>query len=900
MSHPALIAEKANDLAQRPMLVVDKEGIIGDSLIRELTADGIVIYVSKLQPLIKEKEEENIVHVPFLKKIPTIPDNNYSYIFIVDDSAVLREAMSSFLQKAETDKSTLVFITNAFNVSRKLLLEIKDRYRNIKIIIYGDLFDREVINKNTSFVNTLLYQAKKYGRMELPGDGTKLLYPIYKKDLIKGILEATFGSQKTENTFCFFPKNGITYLSFAHLLQKNNPWLKIDFIKDKQKNNFQLQVEEGNYSISKNNSIESNIKEINFQEDSVLQEERLIKKDKRQKSPESKKRFPLTTTILLIILLLLLPLISTASLVFLGTVLLKEAKNNFSNGNMNLALNQAKVSQKTFTLASYSIKPLEYELSLIGKKDINQRLMDVVETGKNISSAAVAFFSASNNFSKVILGKAKKPEEEFSNGVNLVKNAIALMQKEINKNTKLEDFDKKIDKSLNLVSTTIDLWPTLAGFDGKQTYLVLLQNNMELRPGGGFIGSYGLLTVEKGRIVGFDINDVYTADGQLKAHVEPAFPIRRYLAVKHLFLRDSNFDLDFRNVASQAAMLFNLETGQRINGVIGVDLSFVKNLLNAIGEVEIVDYKEKVNSQNLFYVTESHVEKGFFPGSTQKKDFLRSLYTAIINKFSQEKNIPYASLLSEATKAVEEKHLLFGFGNPGIQNLFTVNGWSSAIWDERKNDQNTINDFLGINEANFSGNKVNYFVSRSVSQRINIDKNGLIKEEASILYKNDSTGEWPGGDYKNYLRIILPQDVALEKITIDDKEQKIVGPIEDPNSYERSDFTPPNGLEVKVNEESGKTVYGFLITVPKGKLVKISIFYSLPQRVNTLASSFSYSLKIFKQPGIDSFPYDLIVSQPNGYRVLDKSSEVITQKDKEVVSKDIVKDETIIMTLAKE
>jgi hypothetical protein len=900
VNKPALIAEKANDLTERPILVVDKNGLIGKELVKHLKNYGIVVYVSKEQPLIDEKDVGNIIHIPFFKKIPSIPENNYSFIFVIDDGDVLRESVFSFLKKAEDDKSSLIFVTSLFNTNEKLIAEIKNNYRNSKIIIHGDVFS-SLTDKLNSPVNNLIYEATRYGRIELPGDGTKLLYPINIDNLAKGILETAFGSYKDEKIFYLFLQNGITYLSFAHLLQKNNPWLKIDFVKEKKGKELKISLGEGNYDIGKNNNLEENLKEISLDEDSVLQEKGSVRKDKKKSfSKHRVKKFPFLIFIFFLFLLLTLPLIATFSLSILGAILLQDAKNNFSSGSLSFALNQAKISQKTFKLASYSIKPLEYELSFIGKKNYAITMTDKIETGKNISGAAIAFFNASNSFVKVAEGKTKRSEEEFVAGVNSIKNAIAMLQKEINKETPLGNFDKKIEKSLNFISSTIDLWPTLVGFDGKKTYLILLQNNMELRPGGGFIGSYGILTMDKGRVSDFQINDVYNADGQLKAHVEPQFPLRRHLAVKHLFLRDSNFDLDFRNVASQAAMLFNLETGKKINGVIGVDLSVVKNILNSIGEVEIVDYKEKVNAENLFYITESHVEKGFFPGSTQKKDFLRSLYSTIVSKLSQKQNISYLSLLDGLVKSIEEKHLLFGFSNPGIQNIFTVNDWSSALWDKREETEGKINDFLGISEANFGGNKVNYFISRSVSQRVSISNEGNINEELTILYKNDSNGQWPGGDYKNYLRLILPKNTTIQEIKIDDQKQKIIDSIMDPAVYEETNFKPPSGLEIEKNEESGKAVFGFLTIIPKGKLVKITIVYELLKKINIQDSSFVYDLRIFKQPGVDSFPYDLVVEQPEGYRVLEKSEGVRSSKNKEMFGKNIVKDEDLFINLVKE
>ncbi|MEK7102387.1 MAG: DUF4012 domain-containing protein, partial [Patescibacteria group bacterium] len=40
----------------------------------------------------------------------------------------------------------------------------------------------------------------------------------------------------------------------------------------------------------------------------------------------------------------------------------------------------------------------------------------------------------------------------------------------------------------------------LLGFDEERTFLVLLLNNTELRPGGGFIGTYAVATIRNGQL----------------------------------------------------------------------------------------------------------------------------------------------------------------------------------------------------------------------------------------------------------------------------------------------------------------------------------------------------------------------------------------------------------------
>src|SRR6185437_16558381 len=80
----------------------------------------------------------------------------------------------------------------------------------------------------------------------------------------------------------------------------------------------------------------------------------------------------------------------------------------------------------------------------------------------------------------------------------------------------------------------VTIFPKLLGYNGTQTYLILFQNNAELRPGGGFIGSYGLVSFDHGKMGQFTIHNVYDADGLLTKHIEPSYIGRRYLQV-HLY-----------------------------------------------------------------------------------------------------------------------------------------------------------------------------------------------------------------------------------------------------------------------------------------------------------------------------------------------------------------------------
>src|SRR5207249_1835453 len=101
-------------------------------------------------------------------------------------------------------------------------------------------------------------------------------------------------------------------------------------------------------------------------------------------------------------------------------------------------------------------------------------------------------------------------------------------------------------------------------------------------------------------------------------------------------------------------------------------------------------------------------------------------------------------------------------------------------------------DFLGVSEANLGVNKANYFIKREVHQDVTIEDNGTVKSQVTLVYINKSDS-WPGGDYKNYLRLIVPLGSQLESISIDGVVQTITPAVTDPFLFEGKNFSPPKG-----------------------------------------------------------------------------------------------------------
>ena len=158
-------------------------------------------------------------------------------------------------------------------------------------------------------------------------------------------------------------------------------------------------------------------------------------------------------------------------------------------------------------------------------------------------------------------------------------------------------------------------------------YLVLLQNNMELRPTGGFLGSYARVSFTDGYLETIKVEDIYVPDGQLPGYVEPPAPIKQYLNSNGWLLRDSNWDPDFSQAAPIIEWFFEQGKEPEAEGVVAVNLFVAQDLMRAVGPVYLADYQETVTAENLFAKTQAHSEVGFFPGSTQKRDWLSLVET---------------------------------------------------------------------------------------------------------------------------------------------------------------------------------------------------------------------------------------------------------------------------------
>ncbi|MFA5894605.1 MAG: DUF4012 domain-containing protein [Candidatus Shapirobacteria bacterium] len=412
----------------------------------------------------------------------------------------------------------------------------------------------------------------------------------------------------------------------------------------------------------------------------------------------------------------------------------------------------------------------------------------------------------------------------------------------------------EINGVLAKVTRAVDFLPEMLGTDGKRReFMVLLQNESELRPGGGFIGSYGILSFENGKLLNFEISDIYEADGQLKGHVEPPAAIKKYLGEAKWYMRDANWQSDFGMSAKDIQWFMEKETGRKVDGVIGVDLAVAKAILGVTGEIYVPDFKEKINKNNLYEQAEFYSETKFFPGSKQKASFLGGIGRQLFEEIKNLKGEQRMKMVLALVDMMERNEIQIALSNEPASKVVAELGWNGAVYEGKCAVDRCFADYLYVVEANLGVNKANYFLYRSIDQTIDIG-NQTIGRVVKISYENTAkNNSWPGGDYKNYVRMYIPSTANIAEVSVTDVEANGIKTI-----Y--------SGDNLDITTSRGKKEIGFLVVVPAGKKRMVEVRY-VDQVDLTKKEKFSYLHYIQRQPGYGDTGLVSLVSLPPGWQV---------------------------------
>jgi hypothetical protein len=453
-----------------------------------------------------------------------------------------------------------------------------------------------------------------------------------------------------------------------------------------------------------------------------------------------------------------------------------------------------------------------------------------------------------------------------------------------------------IDPLLELADQDLSLATALpaalgASAEGPKTYLLLVQNEDELRPTGGFITSVGNLVLHNGQVISLSFEQVNQEDWSRPYPAAP-WQLNEYMNSRVLILRDSNWFSNFPTSAQWAEYLYAYTHEHSVDGIFAFDQHFLVMLLGQLGPLEVDGAPYPITHENVIsYMRTAKIPPPGepIPAGWDRKGFIDDIASAILLEINSGSS-GWRGLAEIVSHALTERHLLLQFDDAGLATLLAKRGWDNAV-------QPSQGDFLMLTDTNIGYNKTNALVDVSLSYEV--DLRDLVAPEASLTVTHVNHAD-PGVPcvqwsyqqseeievypmnrcYWNYLRVYKQEGVALLEAS--------------PHAIPGDWMLLGRGVPARVDELEegipGVQGFGTLLVVPGGQPVQTGFRFALPSSVLSnagVSGQVIYLLKVQKQPGTLANPLTLRIHLPTGASLISASMDAIQQDNDLLVETDL-------------
>ncbi|MDX9913366.1 MAG: DUF4012 domain-containing protein [Candidatus Moranbacteria bacterium] len=418
--------------------------------------------------------------------------------------------------------------------------------------------------------------------------------------------------------------------------------------------------------------------------------------------------------------------------------------------------------------------------------------------------------------------------------ISMVANSLSIAKNVINLLPIKEDTKKEVQ--------TIDaLVGEFTKKDGvERRFLLLLQNNMELRPGGGFLGQYAVMKMKDGEVTGLTFEDANLLDQRIQAKIPTPYPFEKLMSLKKWKFRDSNFSPDYPTNVEKAKYFYRLAGGNsNFDGVVAVNATTFEKAFELTGPITVNGVE--LNSENAVLKLEEIVEKKYLLNENidtqHRKDIMKTLAGQMMEKLTSLNNV--SKLSSFVLGELRNKDVMLNFVDENLQKMVKEVHWDGAV------NTDWGGDYFMMVDANMGALKSDYYIKRSIEYNVDLTGEKPIAE-VFLPYKHTATyGDWRTSDYHSYLRVYAPKGAKL---------------------LEREMVSYP--LEA---EEFGKSYFGFTLHVLINRGTNVRLKYELPESVR----EGNYKLLIQKQSGTGDVPVKVKVKTKDGEFI----KEEILKKD---------------------
>ncbi len=422
--------------------------------------------------------------------------------------------------------------------------------------------------------------------------------------------------------------------------------------------------------------------------------------------------------------------------------------------------------------------------------------------------------------------------------------------------------------------------PKMMGMDGRRNYLIMAQNEDEIRPTGGFITGGGVVVVENGRILALDFQDSYGIDDLTKPYEFPPEQFNNLMGYELFLFRDTNFWPDFPTSAEVAMDSYSYGRSlPPLDGAIGIDQRFLELMLQATGSISLPGVDEMVTSENIIETIQATWAKDedetIAEWTFNRKSFLGAFATAFLDKVQTDfGSIDPIQLVTSVFEATSTKRLQIYMRDPAVADVLNEVNWDGRL-------ENPANqDYWMVVDTNLGFNKANLFIERRFEYQIEIDENGAAQANlsATFIHTGNKTTDicaqaWPtyedpnylavaSGCYWNYYRIYTPAGTTL----LDSTRHTIAAEVM--SREEVWDQTAE-----AVNDVAGWTTFANLLVVEEAAQTETALSYQLPENIIVALpeGSKQYQLQIGKQAGTSTTPVTIRINLPNNAEIVEFS-----------------------------
>jgi len=393
----------------------------------------------------------------------------------------------------------------------------------------------------------------------------------------------------------------------------------------------------------------------------------------------------------------------------------------------------------------------------------------------------------------------------------------------------------KLSEYLSYARTLVAELPTLLGLATPAHYLVLDLDSDELRPGGGFIGNYAVVTLSGGRMQdGLHLHDIYTLDcprGCPYNRIPDAFAWMD-LAPTEFGLRDANLSPDYPQSARLLESLFAREGGGPVDGVICVTPALIQNIMRVTGPISVPEFNQTVGADNLqdilhYYhlqVGADRVSGGAY-GTTSRKvlDALLGanlLHTVATLAPAQQQQVGRILL-----DALLTRDLQVYLNDAQAEQVLIARGVAGQVYTPVGGDS------LLVVDANIGVGYANADIAEQIADAVMLDAQGTATHELTIkytyakrthLYDAAYTAAGGGWYYRDFVQVILPEGARI---------------------------TSGSGCRWVPVTQAGHVAHGCLFVLGASRTLTLNLHWVVPNVVQAVQRSNRYELFVQRQAG---------------------------------------------------